>query len=83
MKLHADAAGNLVNSDKEKVNLMNNFFLSVFTNEDPSKDLDERVYDQHLSEFDITPEMVKEKLNPSKSPGHLVPTECIQGLSMS
>jgi len=33
---------------------------------------DERVYDQHLSEFDITPKMVKkklEKLNQSKTPG--------------
>lgn len=29
-----DEAGNLVTSDKDKANLMNNFFSSVFTNED-------------------------------------------------
>ena len=67
-------AGNLVTSEKDKANRMNNFYSSVFTNKDLTNmhNFDERVYDQHLSEFDIAPKMVKkklEKLNSSKPPG--------------
>ena len=70
----SDDAGNLVTNDKEKANLMNQYYSSVFTKEDMSNlpNFEERVFDHPLSEFDITPEMVKkklEKLNPSKSPG--------------
>ena len=70
----SDDAGNLITNDKEKANLMNQYFSSVFTKEDMSNlpNFEVRVFDQPLSEFNITPEMVKkrlEKLNPSKSPG--------------
>ena len=70
----SDDAGNLITNDKEKANLMNQYFSSVFTKEDMSNlpNFEERVFDQPLSEFNITPEMVEkklEKLNPSKSPG--------------
>ena len=69
-----DEAGNLVTSDKDKLNFLNNLFSSVFTNEDLTNmpNFNKRVYLHHLSELDITPKMVKkklEKLNMPKSPG--------------
>ena len=59
----SDDAGNLVTNDKEKANLMNQYFSSVFTKEDMSNlpNFEERQFDQPLSEFDITPEMVKKR----------------------
>ncbi len=69
-----DEDGNLVTDDKEKADLMNRFFTSVFTDEDLTSmpNFDERDYDHPLTDFQITPDMVKkklQKLNPSKSPG--------------
>ena len=59
----SDDAGNLVTNDKEKANLMNQYFSSIFTKEDMSNlpNFKEREFDQPLSEFDITPEMVKKR----------------------
>ena len=66
--------GNIVHSDTLKVEIFNNFFTSVFTNENisslPVFALDATV--PALSDVDITPDIVLEKLRimqPYKSPG--------------
>jgi len=69
-----DDDGNVVTDDKEKADLMNKFFSSVFTKEDLTNMpvFDERTYDHPLFDFPINPDTVKKKLvklNPSKSPG--------------
>ena len=69
-----DSDGNTVHSDTSKVQIFNNYFTSVFTNEDvsflPTFNLDRVV--PTLSDVVITPEMVLEKLKSIqayKSPG--------------
>ena len=66
--------GNLTNNDKEKCNIINEFFSSVFTNEDttnlPNFDFNENV--STLDNCNITVsdmESALQNLNPNKSPG--------------
>ncbi len=69
-----DTAGYTATKDIDKSKVLNDFFCSVFTqeNKDEIPVFDKRQYKEELSEFIITREMVEKKLlslNPNKSPG--------------
>ena len=60
--------------DEEKARVLNDYFSSVFTNEDETNlpDLDQKDLLYELQELLVTPDMVSKELrdlNPSKSPG--------------
>lgn len=69
-----DSDGNTISSDKEKANLLNAFFCSVFTNErmQDIPNCTKPKVNSSLKDITFTYEMVLEKLknlDPSKSPG--------------
>jgi len=66
--------GEVITDDKEKANIMNKFFSSVFTREDISNlpDFDRRPYKDPVCDLEITTSQVRkkiEKMDPTKSPG--------------
>ena len=72
--------GDLINDDKQKANLFNNYFASVFTVEETDNipGLDDLVFNESLETIPIDQECVKNKLiqlNVSKSTG----PDCIHG----
>lgn len=61
--------GTLTNSGKEKAEILNNFFVSVFTQENLSHipTLPDRVFESELSHFYISPDEVLKKLKALKA----------------
>jgi hypothetical protein len=67
-------AGGETSGDQDKAEVMNNFFSSVFTNEDlvNRPNFEKRMIAKPMNPLHITPEMVKDKLTklkPNKTPG--------------